>query len=398
MSFVAWSLMSGITLGQGPLGPPESLPPLPMDGFLLDPAPEPEPIAPFHSSPPGDEFCYHVGGQARGYYLNDQRIEFTGQEATFAAEGVIDGGIHQRASDWDLMLEGELFLNQPFDRNMLRDSPFRESWAASFDIEPLQISQLFLGARRGDLYAALGRFETPFGRFYYPLYRNNFDDSPFIRSEAILYRETGLLLQWDPAYWVFTAALTNGGREQDTNSSKALVARVGIDQPWWALGASVKVQDGIGSETQKTFNEHVGVDLMLRRGCWMLSAEAIYDQYGLRNPGTRLNDIFWGRSLYLRDLNKAQDQAIHGLGYYVNVGYEGPFWSLTLNYGEFHPESLGRPAHDTPTRRGLVKAARFWTRHFETYGVVMIENDLGDLFGRVDRSGTYALFGCQFTL
>ena len=76
---------------------------------------------------------------------------------------------------------------------------------------------------------------TPFGRFYYPLYRNNFDDSPFIRSEAILFRETGLLGQWDPEGWVFTAALTNGGFEQDTNSSKALVARAGIDLPYFAL-------------------------------------------------------------------------------------------------------------------------------------------------------------------
>jgi hypothetical protein len=345
-----------------------------------------------------EELWYRIGGKARGYYINDQRIEFTGQEATFAAEGVIDGGLLQRVGAWQLTLDGELFLNQPFDRNILVDTANRRSFTRNFDIEPLQISQLLLGARYGDLYAGMGRFVTPFGRFYYPNYRNNFDDSPFIRSDAILYRETGLLLQWDPAWWVFTAAVTNGGPEQDTNSSKALVARVGIDQPWFAAGASVKVQDGIGSEGQKEFNEHVGVDAMLRRGAWTLSAEAIYDRYGLRRPGTALTDIFWGRSLYFRDLNNGYHHPITGVGYYANLGYEGPFWTLMLNYGEFHPETIGDPRHDQPIRRGLLKASRHWTRHFETYGAVLIENDRVDDLDTHPRKGIYVLCGCQVAL
>jgi len=78
------------------------------------------------------------------------------------------------------------------------------------------------------------------------------------------------------------------------NSSKALVARAGIDQPWYALGTSVKWQDGNGSETQKAFNNHVGLDAMIRRGQWTLSGEAIYDQYGLRRPGTPLNSNHLG--------------------------------------------------------------------------------------------------------
>jgi hypothetical protein len=345
-----------------------------------------------------EDAWYHVGGKARGYYLNDQRIEFTGQESTFAVEGVVDGGYHQRVESWELLVEGELFLNQPFDRNVLVDTPERASFAANFDIEPLQISQLYVGARRGDAYAALGRFETPFGRYYYPLFRNSFDDSPFIRSEAIQYRETGVLGQWDPEGWIFTAALTNGGFEQDTNSSKALVARVGIDREWFALGASVKVQDGIGSEGQKTYNEHVGMDTMIRRGPWTLSGEIIYDRYGLRRPGTPLNEIFWGRSLYYRDLNNGFHNPIDGVGFYVNFGYEGPFWTLVLNYGEFHPEVIGRAEHDEPTRRGLIKASRHWSRHFETYGVVLLENDLESAFDNSTRQGVYVLCGCQFAL
>jgi hypothetical protein len=346
----------------------------------------------------GPGYCYHYGGAARGYYINDQRIEFTGQEATFTVEGVIDGGIHQQIGPWEAQIETELFLNLPFDRNILQDTAERASFASNFDIDPLQISQLYLGLRRGDWFGAIGRFVTPFGRFYYPLYRNNFDDSPFIRSEAILYRETGIVGQWDPEGWVFTAALTNGGFGQDTNSSKALVARAGIDLPNFALGSSIKMQDGIGSEGQKTFNEHVGLDAMVRSGNWTLSGEVIYDHYGLRRPGLALDDIFWGRSLYYRDLNKAFHEPITGLGYYVNLGYEGPNWSLTFNYGEFHPEQLGVPQHDATTRRGLIKASRFWSPNLETYAVLLLENDLPDSFGSRPRYGQYVIFGMQFLL
>jgi hypothetical protein len=174
------------------------------------------------------------------------------------------------------------------------------------------------------------------------------------------------------------------------------VARVGIDRDWFALGGSIKAQDGIGSETQKTFNEHVGVDVMVRRGSWTLSAEAIYDQYGLRKPGMPLNDIFWGRSLYFRDLNKAYEEPITGVGYYVNLGYEGPFWSLTFNYGEFKPDELGNPAHDEPIRRGLIKASRFWSRHFETYAITLLENEREDNLDSHARKGFYLILGCQF--
>jgi hypothetical protein len=344
------------------------------------------------------ELCYHVGGSARGYYLNDQRIEFTGQEETFAVEGVVDGGIHHEVGDWLVQVEGELFLTQPFDRNRLVDAPVRRSFSHNFEIDVLSISQLYLAARKDDWVFAAGRFVTPFGRFYFTNYRNNWDDSPFIRSEAILFRETGLLAQWDPEGWCFTAALTNGGPNQDANSSKALVARAGIDRETFAAGASIKVQDGIGSEGQKMYSEHVGLDAMLRRGPWTLSGEIIYDQYGFRRPGFDPDDITWGRSVYFRDLNKAFHEPITGVGYYVNLGYEGLLWSLAANYGEFYPEELGIREHDTPTRRGIVKASRHWTRHLETYGVLMLENDLPLAFAGHDRRGLYLLAGCQFSL
>jgi hypothetical protein len=342
------------------------------------------------------EYSHHLEGKARAYFINDQRIEFTGQEATFAAEGVVAGGVCQQAGNWELQFETELFINQPFDRNLLTDTPDRRSFAANFDIDPLLISQLYLAARREDLSVALGRFVTPFGRFYFTNYRNSFDDSPFIRTEAILFRETGLLLQWDPGLWTFSAALTNGGPEQDTNSSKALVARVGLGDEWLTCGSSVKIQDGIGSESQKSYNQHVGLDAMVRRGNWTLSGELIYDEYGLRRPGVQPRDIRWGRSLYFRDLNNGIRNPLTGVGYYLNLGYEGPFWSLALNYGEFYPRAIGVPAHDIVSRRGSIKASRHWTPQFETYIVTLLENDRDDRLDSHPRDGVYYVIGGQF--
>lgn len=385
------------------LPPPEDLPLAPPTDFA-----QPAPNSGIHSEtlpdtwldsagpPPG--FMYHWGAQARGYYINDQRIEFTGEEATFAAEGVVAGGLQQQHGPWLLELETEVFLNQPFDRNILQDTPERASFAHNFDIEPFQISQLYMTARRGDWSATIGRFNTPFGRYYYPLYRNNFDDSPFIRSEAILYRETGLMAEYQPEGWAFAAALTNGGPEQDTNSSKAFVGRAGLDYQCFALGASVKIQDGVGSETVKVYKNHLGVDAMVRAGNWTLSGEAIYDEYGRRRPDLAMDDIFWGRSLYYRDINKAPWEPIEGYGYYVNLGYEGESWSLMLNYGEFYPEQLGHAQHDVTSRRTLIKASRHWTPNWETYAIVMNENDLPNSFAFRTRQGMYMIFGCQFEM
>jgi len=345
-------------------------------------------------------FTYHVGGKGRGYYINDQRIEWTGQEATFTTEGVVTGGVLQQAGGWDLQFETEIFLNLPFDRNILNSNE-RAGFAPNFDVDPLQISQLYLAARKDDWYFSLGRFPTPFGRYYYPIFRNNFDDSPFIRSEAILFRETGLLMQWDPDGFVFTAALTNGGFGQDTNSSKAGILRAGIDRERFACGMSWKVQDGIGSEWHKMYKGHVGVDAMVRWGNWMLSGEAIYDEYGFRDAGFDPNDIFWGRSYYFRDSNRVDQKPLHGFGYYVNLGYEGPRWSLALNYGEYFPlDELGFAAHDTPIHRGLVKASYHLTPNFETYGVALVENSVPYPFTSYsfERMGSMLIFGCQFSM
>jgi hypothetical protein len=237
---------------------------------------------------------------------------------------------------------------------------------------------------------------TPFGRTYFPLYKNDRSDAPFLRSESILWRETGVLLQWDPGNWVFTAAATNGGFDRDANSSKALVARAGYETPWLAIGGSIKTQDGIGSEGQKVFNDHLGIDAMLRHGPWVLSGEVIYDEYGLRRPLNPLN-ITWGRSLYYRDQTRPAGGPITGLGYYANLGYTGPRLTAMLNFGEFFPTSIGDPRHDVSTWRAIGKLV--WHHGYtDTYVMVLWENDVpGAQDGRL-RRGDDILAGVQISL
>ena len=190
---------------------------------------------------------------------------------------------------------------------------------------------------RGDWKADVGQFVTPFGRFEAPVFLNSRKDAPFIRTEAVLFRETGVQLRYEPNHWRLAAAVTNGGKGRDSNSSKAIVARFGWDQGVWSSGASVKWQDGIGSEGQKEFNNHVGFDCAFRQGRWLLSGEVIYDEYGLRRPGFDLDDIDWGRSIYNRQLNNGLNQPITGWGWYTNAVWQGDCSTCVFQYGSFHP-------------------------------------------------------------
>ena len=94
----------------------------------------------------------------------------------------------------------------------------------------------------------IGKFVTPFGRTYFPLYTNADWDAPFIRTEVIGWRETGILAHYKSGYFVGDIALTNGGENLYTNSSKFLVARVGLESDCWAIGCSAKKGNGNGSE------------------------------------------------------------------------------------------------------------------------------------------------------
>jgi hypothetical protein len=333
---------------------------------------------------------------ARGYYQNDRRVQWSGQEATFGAEGVLTSRIAQKFDRWDTQVLGEFYLNQPFDRNILVDTPERRSYAGNFDVEPFEISQLLLSFRNGNLELSIGKMVTPFGRTYFPLYTNARIDAPFIRTECILWRETGVLIRYDPDVFVGEIAITNGCEDRDTNSSKALISRLGIETDRFAVGFSVKVQDGIGSERQKRINNHVGVDFMVRWGYFTFSGEAIYDEYGFRQPGFDPDNITWGRSIYYRDQNYQIFKPITGVGYYLNLGFEKGPWCITLNFGEFYPQELGDPRHDVVNQRGIVKTAYYMTPYLQAYAVLMTETEGYMAQGSRPRLGSFVLAGFEY--
>jgi len=339
---------------------------------------------------------FHLDFLGRAAFENDQRIEWSGVEATFGAEGALLAGAREDLGMFTTGIETELLINQPFDRNILADTAERRSYLANWDIDPFRISQLYLFARRNDFLAAIGKMMTPFGRVYFPLYKNDRSDAPFIRTESILWRETGMLFQWDPGPWVFTCMLNNGGPDRDSNSSKGVVARIGYDSQWMAFGGSVKRQDGIGSEHQKTYNDHVGLDGMLRRGPWTLSGEVIYDVYGFRQPFNPLN-ITWGRSIYYRDQNVGLFQPITGLGYYGNLGYSQGHWTTMLNFGQFFPKQIGDPRHDIPNWRAIAKVIWHY-RSTDSYLMAVWENDVPNAQDGRHRQGADVLAGFQIAL
>jgi hypothetical protein len=363
-----------------------------------------QPFSPQYQLPPGMrgalndlDHGVNFAGLARAYYMNDQRIEWSGQEATFGAEGIVAGAAAQEYQGWTGCLAGELYINQPYDRNMLVDTPERRSYRGNFEYDTLELSQLYVSTRHDDWLLAAGKMVTPFGRYYGPVFSNSRIDTPFLRSESVLWRETGVLLQWHPGPLVFTSALTNGGPDRDANSSKAFIGRTGLDYEDFACGGSIKIQDGIGSEHQKTFNSHVGLDAMVRRGNWMMYGEVIYDKYGFRKPGYAADDITWGRSIYYRDQNIGHLVPITGLGYYGELLYRGERWLASAGYGQFFPKQIGQPQHDATTPRLVLKGVRHLLPFCDAYSVVIRENNLPNAQAGRTRIGFAMLAGIQVT-
>ena len=353
---------------------------------------------------------------ARAYYSADMRWEFTGQEETFAAEAQSLMHWTYQSRGWTNSVTGEFYLNQPFDNNILThvNQSLRESFAHNFrDLKTFELSQMFLTVGRKNWAIDLGRFVTPFGRYYVPQ-TNNFRTTnyrfyaPFIRSECIVYRETGVQLRYQPGCFRLAAAYTNGSNGLDTNSSKAICSRVGIETEPCNVGISVKWQDGIGSENQKEYNNYAGFDLMLRRGRWRFSTEWIYNQYGLRRPDLTLNDITWGRSLYNRQMNNGLKTPCQGWGGYMNMIYDSPRCTAVLQYGEFHPQAItaAQPPHhpdwaqnvaihNTITRRGLGQLTWRVNRHLEFINTGFIENRVKNAQDGRYRHGFSLLTGMQ---
>ena len=329
--------------------------------------------------------------------MNDQRIEWTGVESTLGAEGSLAPSLRRQYGDWELLAYGDFYFNQPFDRNILLDTAERRSYRANFEVEPFEISNLYLSATHGDFTITLGKFETPFGRYYFPLMSNPRFDAPFLRTEAIDWRETGLLAHYQRGLLVADVAVTNGTEHLDTNSSKALVARLGIEGSNFAAGCSVKTQDGIGSEWQKVYESHVGADAMLRFGRWTLSGEVIYDEYGFRRPGYGQNSIFWGRSIYNRDIHNPSGQPLSSVAYYVDLGFQGERWYWGFNYGVNDPVAVGNALHDQTIHRGIVKTVYSLAPGFDALAVLLLENGGFPAQANRDRSGELVYVGMQAT-
>ena len=244
----------------------------------------------------------------------------------------------------------------------------------------------------------MGKFETPFGRTYFPLFTNARVDAPFIRTESIHWRETGVQCRYSRGLFVADMAFTNGSEDMDTNSSKALISRLGLDSENFAIGFSIKFHDGIGSENQKQYNNHVGLDAMVSRGRFTLSSEVIYDEYGFRRPGFDPLDITWGRSIYYRDENYELNSAIAGAGYYVDLLCDLEPFTVSLNYGEYYPQQLGIPQHDVTQRRGILKGTYAATRSLQFYAAGILETGGYVAQEGRPRQGWATLFGIQWSL
>jgi hypothetical protein len=340
---------------------------------------------------------FEMGVLARAYYRNDQRIQWSGGEAVFGTEGILTPTFRIASGASLIQLCGEFYLNQPYEKNIYLDSPERRSYAANYDIEPFDLSQLFISWQYQDFELKAGKFETPFGRCSVPILSNAKSDAPFIRTESIDWRQTGFLFRWTPSVLEIETGIVNGGDNLDTNSMKAMIGRIGLNFGAVQFGVSGLLQDGIGSEEQKEYKNHAGFDATIRWGNWTLSAEGIYDEYGLRRNFDP-EAVFWGRSLYYRQINKGHHTPITGLGYYVDLNYRFGNWLFDINYGEFYPEKLQNPnypQHDIINRRVILKGGWEWNRYLQLYGAVLLENDGYIAQAGRPRRGWYLLSGLQ---
>jgi hypothetical protein len=293
-------------------------------------------------------------GNLRFFYINDQRISWSGCEATFGTEGEGIVQYSQKYNWGDLILNSEIFLNQPYGKNILATSG-RTEWFANFRKDTIEISQLYLQLKKSFIQLTIGKTITPFGKFYEFILSNSHFDAPFIRTEAILWRETGLFLTIFKKHFEFSISCANGEENKDTNSSKAILARIGYKNSFFRMGISGKYQDGIGSESQKYYNNHIGIDWALKFKRILVSGELIYDQYGFhRKP--EIDEIFWPHSIYYRWIypGKRKDP-IWGVGGYISFQYLWKFGVLTINYGEYHHEKIGNIYHDPPNKRFIFK-------------------------------------------
>ncbi|MFO0880767.1 MAG: hypothetical protein U0840_25830 [Gemmataceae bacterium] len=348
----------------------------------------------------GESTFLCLDGLVRGYYLNDQRIEWSGVEATLGAEAILRPAVYYQKDGWTVSAEGEFFLNQPFGRSILQD-PARAIYRSNFEVDTFEIFQLYAQASFEDFYLRIGKSRTPFGAYSSPMFTNRLIDAPFIRTDVIAWTETGAFFHYQPGLLSVDVAITNGEPELDTNSSKAIIGRIALEADTWGVGLSGKYQDGTSSEQQKEYNNHIGIDAhMCLAERWIVYGEGIYDQYGFHRNfyqlGQNTPDALGKRSIYRREVFKGDKQPVSGYGYYVAGGYRGDKLVFDLSYGSYFPEKLGILGHDDPIHRAVLKLAYNITMNLQIYGVGLIENKRDTIYP-LNLGPTHAyLGGMQF--
>src|SRR5262249_45350711 len=251
--------------------------------------------------------------------------------------------------------------------------PVRDLYRANFTVPAFQVFQLALEAERGDWFLRFGRIRTPISGYDVPMFTNSLIDAPFLRTEIIGFTWTGVFLRWHPGPWSFEAGLSNGESDLDTNSNKALVARVGYDARRWSAGAWIKAQDGISSEQQKRFNSFAGFDANVRVGDWTIYGEGLVDHHGLwRDPTLLSNPAALGmRSLYGRGEFIGFAAPIYGGGFDIGATLRRDRLLFDWNWGAYWPQQIGVPSHDAPVYRAIIKVAWSITPRADVFGVII---------------------------
>ena len=275
---------------------------------------------------------------ARGYYQNDQRIEWSGMEETFGAEADIMSRLRQRCGDFEFVLDSEFYINQPFDSDQLMNDAERQIVRRQFPSQPVPGLAIGVGdeLRRLDVQDRQVRNSLR-PHLLSALYQRGMGRAVHPHGSDRL-RETGILGHYKSGYFVADLALTNGG---DRPRHQLQQVPGGAGRPGvglLGLGASAKKGNGNGSEWDKEFDNHYGVDLMFRSGPFQFSSEFVYDEYGFGRPGFDPLDITWVKSIYYRDVSSGHlGVPCTGVGYYVNLGYADGPWNALVNYGDYYP-------------------------------------------------------------
>ena len=335
----------------------------------------------------------------RGFYRNDQRIEWSGVEATIGAEGVLAPAVRMTQKGWTIGAAGEFFLNQRFGASILSDDQ-RDIYRANFEIDPFEVFQLYCLLERGDFQLRFGKIRTPFGNYPSPSYSNQRIDAPFQRTDVIGFTETGLFVGYNPGWLRIDAGVINGEPNLDTNSSKGALARIGAEGDWGGAGLSGKIHDGVASEQQKRFNNVYGLDAHLKSGGFTLYSEAIYEEHGFHSPDYNryVNPLLFGvRSLYGRDaFSGVEDRPIKGYGSYLGVLYEADHFLIDLNYGVQFPQTIGDPQHDLTIHRFVGKLDFALTPNLHLFTVGILENQRPELIPHRPSSPFAIITGMQF--